>query len=141
MKKIFFLLIIFSSNLLKAQPLSTPDIKIKTFYYKKNQIFFNPFLYDSKTNTNIFKNSDKLEERNIEYISINENNVFLFKNDSMKVKLIFQEYFPIAPIFLKMTFIKGYFIIDMNECIKEKGFIIKKFPCDCMTYRKEEVEK
>ena len=141
MKKIILLVIIFSSNLLKAQPLSTPEIKIKAFYYKKKEIFFNSILYDSKINTNIFKNTDKLEGGNIEYISINENNIFLFKNDSMEVKLIFQKYFPIAPMILKMTFQKGRFIIDMNGCVKEKGFFIKNFPCDCMAYRKEEEDK
>jgi|GEM_PF-97129 len=146
-KKIIMRIIIiffFAFNFSKAQPIRTPAASVKEIYLAKKQIYFKEThaqLYNS-----VSKSQKEIIDQKNKYIStlkirVNTYTLFLNKKDTMQVKLIFEKYSPIAPVFLKMHFMKGSFIIDMNECVKEKGFTIKKFPCDCMAYRKEEEEK
>lgn len=144
MKIVISIICLCAFNFAKAQPIGTPTVDIDAIYFNEKQLYFNAInnlWYES-----VSKKEKAYVDKKNSYIStpgirVNTYTMLIKNKDTMQVKLIFKKHSYIAPVFVKMQFIKGTFIIDMNECVKEKGFTIKNFPCDCMAYRKEEEEK
>ncbi|PAM92760.1 hypothetical protein B4N84_21760 [Flavobacterium sp. IR1] len=72
---------------------------------------------------------------------------FIYKNDTMRVKLVLPEYYRLWNIKIKkFNFIKGNYTIDLLKFIENTdnieygNLIINNFPEDCLLYRKEEKE-
>lgn len=131
--------LIYNSN--HAQPYTSLSVKIDAFFVAKKGVYFSLTSYNTQNDERIYKQTKTFEKYSNNKILLNMKNIFVYKADTMRVKLISDEYFPIEPVIQTMYFKKGTFIIDINECIKIRGLFIENFPCDCMAYRKEEETK
>lgn len=138
MRKFIIIVCTLIYNLNYAQPNTSLSVKIDTFFVAKKRVYFFLTNYNSRHDERIYKQTTTFEKYSNSKILLNMKNAFVYKTDTMRVKLISDEYLPIEPVIQTMYFKKGNFIIDINECIKKRGFFIKNFPCDCMAYRKEE---
>lgn len=128
-------------NLIEAQPLRT-KIWTKLFFYDKKEIIINQIniVSDEKIEFGLIKKDKNYIKKNI-LMTPNFDYLFIFKKDSMNIKFLYNPYSSSEFEIYEFYFQKGNFIIDLNKCVKEKTFAIKNFPCDCMSYRKEEEEK
>ena len=135
---LFIIIIIFNFNRLSAQPISTPSIKIKNILVKKTELIVAAKKWRKHQLFEIEKGKEYKE--NYIPISVNDYYSFIYKKDTMQIKLLFDEYSYYQISINKLLFKKGSYIIDLKKCVEEKGFVIENFPCDCMAYRKEEKE-
>ncbi|PAM92758.1 hypothetical protein B4N84_21750 [Flavobacterium sp. IR1] len=144
MKKIFLFICFLFCNLIQSQPLGVLGASVGRTYFEGRQIYFKEIHAQVYSAVSEYS-KNTVEVKNGIYTSfdipINSFVFFIKDNNVMQLKLIFNKYDPLPPLFLKMHFIKGTFIIDMNECVKENGHVIKNFPCDCISYSKEENEE
>ncbi|EKT3967464.1 hypothetical protein NTJ12_002555 [Flavobacterium psychrophilum] len=144
MKLIYIILVSFFTINSFAQPLKTKALKVNSVYLQKKEIHFEQII---NSNDYMFVKSKK--DYNYIGISINVTTNFIFKKDTMSIKIISPEYKNgLGSIFIKnLNFKKGKFIIDLFEYVKitnmkSKGdFEIDNFPEDCMAYRKEDDAK
>lgn len=121
-----------------AQPRRTSAITVDSIFYKKQQIYF-----AKQPNSNNYKYSPKKEKYNYVGISVNSKTNFIYKNDTMQVKLLFDAYSPVSFHIQNLFFKKGYYIVNLKECIERLNkntypIIIKTFPCDCLKRSEEE---
>lgn len=140
MKRVIVIIIyvmLFSS--IEAQPLRTLPASVENIFFENKKIYF------QKIDTNIYKSISEKEKKQInkknEYnirIPINYKVFFIKDKDTMMIKLIYPIYNMLYPIFQKMEFQKGNYIIDLQKCVEEKKFNIKNFPCDCMEFKQED---
>lgn len=125
-------------NLIGAQPLRT-KILTKLFFYDKEEIFINQIniINYEKIEFILVKKDENYIKKNI-LMTPYFDYVFVFKKDTMNIKILYNRYSSLEFEIYKFYFQKGNFIIDMKECKKSHGHIIKRFPCDCMADRKKE---
>lgn len=89
MKKFCLIIFIFSLNHVCAQPLKTSPVMVKTIYFQNK-----PVNFERIVNTNDYIHEDIFSNNNDKYIGIspNLNTNFIYENDTMSVKLIFNKY-------------------------------------------------
>ena len=130
-----------------SQPMHTKSIKVKNAYFMNKSLCFeindggkNYFLNEKNTK----KNCPKAYYSRI-LISVNEYCNFIFKKDTMTVKILFDKYSPLTFEIKRLFFKKGTFIFDLKKYF-EKAKIntypihILDFPNDYLQYIKEENE-
>jgi hypothetical protein len=144
----YILFFIFFAKSCFAQPGVKPNvtINIQTMFANGKQIF-------AKGDGSIQKNTSYLSnKKGLKDVWIHtaenideESDVFIYKKDTMRLKIIMPIYYKLEYIHIKkLNFKKGDFTIDFLEYItktnKQKilgSFEVDNFPEDCMTYRKE----
>ncbi|EKT3967520.1 hypothetical protein NTJ12_002616 [Flavobacterium psychrophilum] len=78
-----------------------------------------------------------------------ENDIFIYKKDTMRVKIVLPKHYDLGYIRIrKFNFKKGNFTIDFLEYITKtkkqiiyNSYEVDNFPEDCITYRKENQTK
>ncbi|AZA98648.1 hypothetical protein EG359_03055 [Chryseobacterium joostei] len=125
------------NNLCIAQPLRTSAITVDSIFYKKQRLYF-----AKQPNSNNYKYSQAKKQYSYVGISVNSKTNFIYKNDTMQIKLLFDSYSPLSFHIKNLHFRKGYYTVNLKECIERLNkntypIIIKNFPCDCL-YRNEE---
>ncbi|MBS7230531.1 hypothetical protein KHA90_05805 [Flavobacterium psychroterrae] len=151
LKNVMVICFIFSCFLSFSQPLDMSSVGVKNITLNGKILFFKRI--NNKTYKLIFE--QKLMKKKFDSdisISVSKNEKssftnFVYKKDTMKIKLIYNQYKEMELSIIELQFKKGVFLIDILECAKKlkiKNYAlveIRNFPCDCMNYRKEEEEK
>jgi hypothetical protein len=89
-------------NLYHAQPNTSLSVKIDTFFVAKKRVYFSLTNYNSRHDERIYKQTTTFEKYSNSKILLNMKNAFVYKTDTMRVKLISDEYLPIEPVIQTM---------------------------------------
>jgi len=137
-----------NSNLILAQPINTPSIEIKNILLKNK-----PLCFTTSNGTDYslsIKKKCELCKKSYNYdyalISVNRVSNFIYKKDTMQLKLMFDSHSPFRFQIDKLLFQKGNFNIDLKGCteiLNSDSFpiVIKKLPYDCKSYIEEDEEQ
>jgi hypothetical protein len=149
--KYICIILIYISNCF-AQPGVKPNVTvdIQTMFSNKTQIFVKGD-GSIQNNTIYLRNKKGLKDVWIHtVVKIDSDyDIFIYKKDTMRVKIILPKYYDLGNIHIKkLNLIKGNFTIDFLEYVKQtkkqkiyNSYQIDNFPEDCLAYRKEEEVK
>ncbi|PKB41914.1 hypothetical protein AX016_0068 [Cellulophaga sp. RHA19] len=149
MKSVLFIsVVLFNFKLVLSQPISTPSIEIKKIMSKNKSLCFttvNGIDYTLSIKKKC-KQCEKSYNYNNALISVNRVSKFIYKKDTMRLKLLFDSHSIFRFQIDKLLFQKGDIVVDLKKC-KEvldsnyfPTFTIRKLPNDCMKYIKENEE-
>ena len=130
-------LIIFSSFLFfysNAQPLPSIII-VDSISFSKKTLFVKK-IKANNTKTTIYFLSLSMKKTMPIAISNNGKNIFIYKKDTMSITLSLEKRKQI--LIQNLHFQKGEYTINLKDCNFQSDYYIKKFPCDCLNYRREE---
>ena len=130
-------LIIFSSFLFfysNAQPLPSIII-VDSISFSKKPLFVKK-IKANNTKTTIYFLSLSMKKTMPIAISNNGKNIFIYKKDTMSITLSLEKRKQI--LIQNLHFQKGEYTINLKDCNFQSDYYIKKFPCDCLNYRREE---
>ncbi|MBS7230530.1 hypothetical protein KHA90_05800 [Flavobacterium psychroterrae] len=143
-KIILFFFFCFSNSFAQPGIKEHTTLNIQDMYINGRQIFKKG---DASIQNNMIYLKNKKGEKDVWTKTVSEIgsefDCFIYKKDTMRVKIILPKYYRLEYIRIKkFHFVKGNFSIDLLEYIKKNRkngcFIINNFPEDCIAYKKEE---
>lgn len=148
-KIILFFLFCFSNCFAQPGLKEYTTLNIQTMYIDGKQIFKKG---DASIQNNTIYLKNKKGEKDVWTNTISniddEYDIFIYKKDTMRVKIVLPKYYKLEYIKIKkFNFVKGNFTIDLLQYIKKMNSskyvycTINNFPEDCIPYRKKEEDK
>ena len=137
-----FMILSFFQSQGKSQPLETSPITVEEVKLKGKELFFtSKYTAIGWVHTSTSKREKQYAAQYDFYVSVqltvNSETYLINKQDTMSIKIIYDEYSPIQFVFKKLRFKKGKFTIDLRSCIpkvKRHPMIIRDIFCDCKKY-------
>jgi len=142
-----FMILSFVQSQGNSQPLETSPIAVEEIKLNGKELFFtSKYTAIGWVHTSTPKREKQYAAQYDFYISVrltvNSETYLINKQDTMSIKIIYDEYSPFQFVFEELRFKKGKYIIDLRSCfpeVKVYPLVVKDIFCDCKKYiRKEE---